>query len=487
MRSTDSISFLLGFEPRKIVDLPPTTTVLQYLRRVERMTGTKEGCAEGDCGACTVVIGSAANGKIKYEAVNSCIMFLPSVHGKQLIAVEHLKHSDGTLHPVQQSMVDEHGSQCGFCTPGFVMSMFAMFHLRTQTSKEAIDTALAGNLCRCTGYAPIVRAARRMLSIDAEDQFTAAEAETAKQLARIKPSQALQFESGGQLYFAPSSKQQLCEILAQHPDSRIVAGSTDVGLWVTKQGKDLGTMVDLGAVKSLRKVEVKAGRLQIGAAASISDAMDLFRQHLPDLDELLRRYGSVQIRNRATIAGNVANGSPIGDSLPALVALQAEILVTAQFGSRTVPAEDFFIDYGVQDLKPGEFIEQVRIPIPHDGEHFRIYKLSKRYFQDISSVCGAFFLRYNLFGHVETLRICYGGMAATPKRARHCEAALLRHGLGESGLQAAQQALADDFTPLSDCRGADVYRMQAAASLIERFINDIVYGKTDSVWSMQHA
>ncbi len=487
MRSTDTISFLLGFEPREIAGLSPTTTVLQYLRRTERMTGTKEGCAEGDCGACTVVIGSLANDKIKYEAVNACIMFLPSLHGKQLIAVEHLKRSDGTLHPVQQSMVDEHGSQCGFCTPGFVMSMFAMSHLRTQISKEAIDTALAGNLCRCTGYVPIVRAARRALSVEAADQFTAAESETVKQLAKLKSSPALQFESGGQLYFAPTSKRQLCEILAQRPDSRIVAGATDVGLWVTKQGEDLGTIVDLGAVKSLRKIEVQAGCLQIGATASVSDAMEHFRQHLPDLDELLRRYGSVQIRNRATLAGNVANGSPIGDSLPALVALQAEIVTAAQSGSRIVPAEDFFIDYGVQDLRPGEFVEQIRIPIPQDGEHFRIYKLSKRYAQDISSVCGAFFLRYNLFGHVESLRICYGGLAATPRRARHCETALLQYGLSGSGLQAAKQALDADFTPLSDCRGADSYRMQAAAGLIERFINDLVYGETDSVWSTQHA
>ena len=487
MSYSQTVNFLLGFEPRKVGDCSPSMTVLQYLRCVERMTGTKEGCAEGDCGACTVVIGSQSEGKIHYEAVNSCIMFLPFVNGKQLITVEHLKQSDQKLHPVQQAMVEEHGSQCGFCTPGFVMSMFAMFHNRVDTNKESIDNSLAGNLCRCTGYAPIVRATRRMFELLSSDQFDEQEHKTIEQFAKLDAGKSVHIQAFGQEYFAPSTKEELIAVLDEHPDSRIVAGATDVGLWVTKQGRELGTMVYILGVDALRELSVENDRVRIGSAVSVSRAMEVLSRYYPALDELFLRYGSVQIRNLATIGGNVANGSPIGDSLPALVALQAQLVITSSSGSRTVSAEEFFVDYGVQDLNPGEFLEQISVPLPAPGSQFRIYKLSKRYFQDISAVCGAFSVNCDQFGNCDFARICFGGMAATPKRARQCENALVEYGLTKEGVEAAKKAIERDFSPITDFRASADYRLQVAANLVEKFVNDVAFSQSGSVWKTMHA
>ena len=486
MSSGNAIQFLLGQQSRSLTDCSPTMTVLNYLRKIERMTGTKEGCAEGDCGACTVVLGKVENGNIRYSAVNSCIMFVPFLNGHQLITVEHLQESDGTLHAVQKAMVEEHGSQCGFCTPGFIMSMFAMYHNQCPQDRQSIDTALAGNLCRCTGYAPIARAYRYALNSRVEDQFDRQEKETVRKLSELDVESSIEMNAKGQKYFAPATTENLARVLEQHPDSRIVAGATDVGLWVTKQGRHLDSVVYTGAVESLTHINIADGVIQIGAAVTISDAMTVLAEYYDSLDELFIRYGSVQIRNLATLGGNVANGSPIGDSLPALVALKAKLVITSAKQSRIVAAEDFFIDYGRQDISPGEFLERIDVPLPEDGQVFRIFKISKRYHQDISAVCGAFSVMLHA-GVVQSARICYGGMAAVPLRAKNCENALIQFGLEPDGIASALASLDRDFEPISDFRGSAEYRTAIAAGLFERFIAELRSGEPCTVWNVQHA
>lgn len=486
MATGNSIRFLLGWQPRSLADCSPTLTVLEYLRKIERMTGTKEGCAEGDCGACTVVLGAVENGSIRYRAVNSCIMFVPFLNGHQLITVEHLQTSDGSLHPVQNAVVAAHGSQCGFCTPGFIMSMFAMYHNHWPQDRQSIDNALAGNLCRCTGYAPIVRACRKALGSPVEDQFDKREKHTIGKLSEFDAAPSIEMNAQGQRYFAPSTTHELGRVLAHHPDGRIVAGATDVGLWVTKHRRRLQTVVYTGAVKSMKQVNIDHGVIQIGAAVTISDAMAVLGEHYESLDELFARYGSVQVRNRATLGGNVANGSPIGDSLPALVALDARFVITSKRHTRTVAAQDFFIDYGKQDISPGEFLERIDVPLPEVGQEFRIFKISKRYHQDISAVCGAFSVTLESVS-VQSARICYGGMAAVPLRAGNCERALTRYGLEPAGVARARAGLGRDFNPISDFRGSAEYRSIIALILFDRFIDELLTGEGSSVWQVRHA
>ena len=496
MPGQSAVRFLLGNQSREIADISPTMTVLEYLRQIERMTGTKEGCAEGDCGACTVAIAECKDGSLDYKACNACIMFVPFLHGKQLITVEHLKnHKSGRLHPAQQLMVDQHGSQCGFCTPGFVMSLFAMYHNRCDTSRTAIDDALAGNLCRCTGYAPIVRAAKQLLHMPVDDEFSANEQSTLIALSQLhapergneQPDNAsLHLQHTGGSYHAPQTLPELGRILQENPASCIVAGATDVGLWVTKERRELRALVYTGAVKKMRQITITDRAIEIGAAATVAEAMETLSEYYPSLEELFRRYGSVQVRNLATIGGNVANGSPIGDSLPALVALNAELKISRANASRTVSAEDFFIDYGQQDIAPGEFLERIDIPLPVAGQEFRIYKVSKRFHQDISAVCGAYSVVQDS-GALHTVRVCYGGMAAIPRRASRCEQVLAGAGLTDDSIEQAKLALREDFAPISDFRGSAEYRTVVAGNLLERFANDLTGKQIPSVWEVQYA
>jgi xanthine dehydrogenase small subunit len=464
----EAVRFLLGHEPRELRAVDPNLTVLNYLREMERRTGTKEGCAEGDCGACTVVLGELDGDGIRYRAVNACILFTPQLDGKQLITVEHLRQPDGSLHPVQQAMVECHGSQCGFCTPGFVMSLFALYHEDRAPGRQRILDVLAGNLCRCTGYRPIVDAARRMYELGERDHFSAVEPDTIAQLKAFVDGDRLAFAHAGKRYFAPRRIDDLAALCEQFPGACLLAGGTDVGLWVTKQHRDLDTLIYVGAVEELRRLEMADTHLEIGAAVTYTDAMDALGDHWPDFGELIRRLGSVQIRNSGTIGGNVANGSPIGDSMPALIALGAELVLRKGAARRTMPLEDFYLDYRQTALQPGEFVELIRVPLPEEEQQFRCYKVAKRFDQDISALLGAFRVQLSE-GRVADVRIAYGGMAAVPKRARGCEQALRGRPWTEATIARGREALARELAPISDMRASAAYRLLAAQNLLTKF------------------
>ncbi|HEV2818689.1 MAG TPA: xanthine dehydrogenase small subunit [Allosphingosinicella sp.] len=438
------IRFLLDGEAIEVADPDPTGTVLDYLRYTLRRTGTKEGCAEGDCGACTVLVGELDGDAIRWRAVNACILFLPMLDGKALRTVESL----GGAHPVQRAMADGHGSQCGFCTPGFVMSLYGRSIGALGTEGTPVKDVIAGNLCRCTGYGPILDAG------EANPPRADDDGETVAALRALRPA-----------YGHPASADELADLLVAHPETRIVAGATDVGLWVTKGLQDLGPIVFIGDIADLRRIEEGPDGLTIGAAVRYTEAKDALERLHPDLGELVRRIGGLQVRNAGTIGGNIANGSPIGDMPPALIALGTELTLRRGNERRTMPLEAFFLSYGKQDRGPGEFVESVRIPRPAPGARIRVVKLSKRFDSDISSVCGAFAIRVE-DGRVAEARIAFGGMAAIPARARACEAALIGRPWSEEVIEAAAGALARDYRPLSDLRGSAEYRLAAAANVV---------------------
>ena len=466
----DHIRFILGDEAVELRDIDPTMTVLDWLRLEKGRAGTKEGCAEGDCGACTVVIARPQDGRLSYRAVNGCIVFMPMLDGCQLLTVEDLKAPDGTLHAVQQSMVDCHGSQCGFCTPGFVMSLFALYRNEESPTDQRIDDVLAGNLCRCTGYAPIAAAAKQMYQEGpaAKDWFAAGEADIVARLEALADGETLCIEADGRRLYAPADIDGLADILEQNPDACIVAGGTDVGLWVTKQLRDITPAVHIGRVAELRRIEETDEAITIGAGVTYDEASSIIAAHYPDFGELIRRIGGLQVRNMGTIGGNIANGSPIGDSPPALIAAGATLGLRLGSDRRTMLLEDFFIDYGKQDRRPGEFVEYVVLPKPEPNTHFRCYKISKRFDQDISAACGAFQLRLD-GGNVADIRIAFGGMAATPKRAAATEAALTGKPWTEETIEAALPAMEQDYTPLTDWRASAGYRMAVAKNLLRKF------------------
>lgn len=464
----EEIRFLLGHEERSIESIDPTTTVLRYLRETECLTGTKEGCAEGDCGACTVVIGEVGDNGITYRAVNSCIQFVPLLDGKQLITVEHLAEKDGGLHSVQSAMCEQHASQCGFCTPGFVMSMFAQTENGASPDRAELKDVLAGNLCRCTGYGPILDAGEDAVKSKRSGKFLAAEGAVAKTLAAWSDRETVQINGGDKSYFAPATADNLAALCEEHPEAHIISGLTDVGLWVTKMHRTLPTLIYIGAIAELRSIEIEGGFISIAAGVTLSEAHDVFGAHYPDLGELIRRFASLQIRNVATVCGNIANGSPIGDTPPAFIALDAKLVLRKGSARRTIALEDFFIEYGKQERAPGEFVERVLVPLPEETEKFGCYKISKRFDQDISATCGAF--RLTLEGDVVSdIRICFGGMAGTPQRATQAENALRGSAWTEDKVRAAMDAMTQDYTPLTDMRGSADYRMRAAQNLVFRF------------------
>ncbi len=462
------IRFYYQGSVREVSNAAPTQTILQHLREDLHCTGTKEGCAEGDCGACTVVIGTLQDGQVEMKAVNACIQLTPTLDGKALFSVEDLQQADGALHPVQQAMVECHGSQCGFCTPGFVMSLWGMYLKQdgARPTRCQVDDALSGNLCRCTGYRPIIDAAMRMGELPRVDFDRAA---LAAQLAPLQRSAMATYSAAGSSFLAPRTLDELVQARAAHPSATLLAGSTDIGLWVTKQMRDLGDIIYLGQVAALRTVAEADGMLEIGAGVTLEDAYAAVCQHYPDqLGEMWQRFASLPIRNAGTLGGNVANGSPIGDSMPWLIALGSEVVLRSTAGQRVLALEDFYLGYQKKDLQPGEFVQAVRIPLPRAGVQFRTYKLAKRFDQDISAVCAAFAFVLD-GGVVRSARIAFGGMAATPKRASATEALLAGQPWNEQTLTAAMAAMAQDYAPLSDMRASSSYRMKAAQNLLRRF------------------
>ncbi|KIC51390.1 xanthine dehydrogenase small subunit [Tateyamaria sp. ANG-S1] len=430
-------------------DTSPTTTLLDWLRDRPGLTGTKEGCNEGDCGACSVMVTDQAGAR----ALNACILFMPQLEGKAIRTVEGIAAPDGTLHPVQQAMIEHHGSQCGFCTPGFITTM-ATAHLNGETDH---DTALAGNLCRCTGYAPIIRAAKAAETAPVPDHVN----DTPLLLTENTTGEA-PTEPGAE---PPTTPEALATWMNENPGGTLIAGATDVGLWVTKDFRDLGPVAFLNRIPALSGVEVGEDEIRIGAATTLTDLHDVMAEHHPAFAELIRRYGSVQVRNAATIGGNIANGSPIGDGSPALIALGATLHLRSVDGVREMPIEDFFIDYGKQDRAENEFVEA--ITIPRGPDHLRCYKLSKRFDQDISAVCGCFWIDVE-DGEVREVRLAFGGMAGTPKRAKRAEAALRGMPWTDATVASAMQAMTRDFTPMSDMRASAQYRMEAAQNMLLR-------------------
>ena len=460
------IRFLLDQELRVEEQLDPNLTVLQYLRERSGKTGTKEGCASGDCGACTVVLAEPDGERLRYRTVNSCLTFVAALDGRQLISVEDLKHQ-GRLHQVQQAMVDCHGSQCGYCTPGFVMSLFALQKNVESADSAATHEALAGNLCRCTGYRPILAAAEQACTQRQPDQFDAREQQTLARLKALAPVAETRLDGAGRRCHSPTTLSELARLYQAHPEARLLAGGTDLALEVTQQHRRLKTLIYLGNIPELRGVTVRADGIEIGAATPLADCAAALAADYPDFGILLQRFASLQIRNQGTLGGNIGNASPIGDSPPLLLALGARLLLRQGERLRELPLDDFFLDYRKTALEPGEFIQAVRVPRAHEGLVFRAFKVSKRLDDDISAVCAAFALELEQ-DRIATVRIAYGGMAATPKRASHCEQALLGQPWTRDSIERAIQALAEDFAPLSDFRASREYRLLTAQNLLRK-------------------
>jgi xanthine dehydrogenase small subunit len=466
--AVQAIRFILDDEIIEAHGVAPTTTLLQYLRNTLGRTGSKEGCAEGDCGACTVVLGELDGESIRYRSVNACIQFLPTVDGKEVVTVESLsKNPTQPLHPVQQALVDQHASQCGFCTPGFVMSLFDLYLNQPGAQRAQVLNALSGNLCRCTGYRPIIDAGCQMHSYPTPARWSAADAHSdarRQQLLALQRSETLSLDTG---YIAPRSLSELADRYLTQPDALLLAGGTDIGLWVTKQLRSLPTLIYLGEIVALQQISERNGLLEIGAAVRLEDAYAALVAHYPMLDELHRRFASPPIRHAATLCGNLANGSPIGDSMPILIALGAQLLLRRGDVTRTLALEDFYLGYQKKALQAGEFIEAVHIPLPHPNGIVASYKIAKRTDQDISAVCGAYQLDIAQ-GRIRAARIAYGGMAAIPQRASRTEARLVGQPWSLASVRAAAAALAEDFTPLSDLRASADYRLTVAQNLLQR-------------------
>lgn len=460
------LRFLLGEEERRISGAEPTRTVLHYLREDEHLCGTKEGCAEGDCGACTVMTAErAADGRLRFRPVNACIMFLPALDGKQLLTVEHLAGQEGGLHPVQQAMLDHHASQCGFCTPGFVMSLATLHREGAAFERGAVAEALAGNLCRCTGYRPIIDAADAALSGDAQP----GEEALAAALARLGTAETtLDLVGGTGRFIAPRSLAELTALLAAEPHALLLGGGTDIGLWVTKQQKRLPLLIATEQVAEMRVTTQRDDRLIIGGAVTYADAAAALTRFQPAAAPLLRRIASRQIRERGTIGGNIGNASPIGDMPPLLMALGAVLVLASAQGERRLPLEEFFHAYRQTALRPGEVISAIEIPRTPAETRVAAYKVSKRFDQDISAVCAGFALRLE-GGRVRHVCLAYGGMAAIPARAIRAEAALIGQLWSEGAVRAAMAAMAGDFTPLSDMRASAAYRARVAQNLLLKF------------------
>ena len=472
MTARASIRFLRRGETVELRAVPPMLTVLDYLRLDERARGTKEGCNEGDCGACTVALGTLRDGRVVYEPVNACILLMGQIDGKELVSVDDLS-TDGHLHPVQQALVDMHGAQCGFCTPGFVMSLFTLYQKGTAPTRDEIATHIAGNLCRCTGYRPIIDAGIASCTGQAVDRWAQGAEAAARQLKVLDDGADVFIGTPESFIARPASAQTLAGLAVEYPDATIVSGATDVGLWITKQLRVLPRIILTGGVKPLHAVADKGSHVAIGAAASYAEATPALSAIDPDVAEVLRRLGSTQVRASGTVGGNIANASPIGDMPPMLIALGATLTLRHGMAERSLPLEDFFLAYGKQDRKPGELVWRVDVPKLKRNEAFRAFKISKRFDQDISAVMAAF--RFTLDGRrIASARVAFGGMAATPKRATETETALAGASLDQPAMwEGIATALARDFKPISDMRASASYRMEVAQGLLRKALMEV--------------
>ena len=461
--SSNKIEFVFQNKVHQILNPDPNETVLNFVRSNLKKTGTKEGCAEGGCGACTIVLGELKNNKILYKSINSCITFVPVLNGKQLILIENLTSENGKLHSVQNAMVDYHGSQCGFCTPGFVMSMFAMFKNNKSINNELINDSLSGNLCRCTGYRPIIDAAKSLNNLSRYDHFDKDKFIILRLLKKITKKN-IEIASNNKKYFAPKTIKELKKILNKVKDAKLLSGGTDLSLEVTKKRKELEKIIYLGSIEELNFIKKYKNEIEIGASTTLINFEKQIKKYYLDFYNILKRYGSVQIRNVCTIAGNIATASPIGDSLPLLMALDAKIIIDGKNGKKIIPINNFFIGYRKTKLKQGDFIYSVKIPILKYNI-FKAYKISKRFDDDISSVCGSFNLEINK-NHIKGAKIAFGGMSEVPKRAIKTEKILINSEFSEKIFDKATKNLEKDFSPIDDMRASKKYRIEVAKNLL---------------------
>ena len=468
--TSSTIKFIHKNKVLSIHNPDPNETILNFVRTKLGKTGTKEGCAEGGCGACTIVLGELKKSKIIYRAINACIAFVPTLAGKQLILVEDLVSGDGSLHPIQKAMIDYHGSQCGFCTPGFVMSLFAMYKNYSFYKDDIIRDSISGNLCRCTGYRPIIDAAKSLNKISKFDFFKRNQQLSISLLKKIKQKSIVISNKNGK-YFAPKNVNELKKILKQYPNSKLLSGGTDVSLVVTKERKDLDSLIYMNSIDELNYIKKNQNYIEVGATTPLTDFELFIKKYFPDFAQILKRYGSTQIRNVCTIAGNIATASSIGDTLPPLLSLDSQIIIKDKDKTKILPLNGFFISYRKTKLKRGQFIHSIRIPLLLKNI-FKAYKISKRFDDDISSVCASFNVELKN-NKVKKIRVAYGGMANIPKRAINCEKILFNSSLSDSIINKAKKSLEKDFKPITDARASQKYRMEVAKNLLEKCFLEI--------------
>jgi|TARA_B100000315_G_scaffold255276_1_gene298264 xanthine dehydrogenase small subunit len=468
--TSGTIRFIHKNKVLSIHNPDPNETILNFVRAKLGKTGTKEGCAEGGCGACTIVLGELKKSKIIYKAINACIAFVPTLAGKQLILVEDLVSGDGSLHPIQKAIIDYHGSQCGFCTPGFVMSLFAMYKNYSFYKDDIIRDSISGNLCRCTGYRPIIDAAKSLNKISKFDFFKRNQQLSISLLKKIK-LKSIVISNKNRKYFAPKNVNELKKILKQYPNSKLLSGGTDVSLVVTKERKDLDSLIYMNSIDELNYIKKNKNYIEVGATTPLIDFELFIKKYFPDFAQILKRYGSTQIRNICTIAGNIATASPIGDTLPLLLSLDSQIIIKDKDKTKILPLNGFFINYRKTKLKKGQFIHSIRIPLLLKSI-FKAYKISKRIDDDISSVCASFNVELKN-NKVKKIRVAYGGMANIPKRAIYCEKILLNSSLSDNIINKAKKSLEKDFKPITDVRASQKYRMEVAKNLLEKCFLEI--------------
>ncbi len=467
---SNTIEFIYNNKIIKLKNPDPNKTILDFIRSDLKQKGTKEGCAEGGCGACTVVLGELKNNKIVYKSINSCISFLPIIDKKYLIVIENLSSKKDELHPVQEAMVKFHGSQCGFCTPGFIMSMFAMYKNFSKFNNEIIDETLSGNLCRCTGYRPIIDAAKSLNSKNSFDHFKKNEKKIIKMLSKIK-DRDIEISYRNKKYFAPKSLANLKKLLIKNSDTKFLSGGTDLSLEVTKQRGEVKKIVSLSSVKELKFIKKTKKLIEVGSGISLYEFQNEIKSYYPDFHNILKRYGSVQIRNVGTLAGNIVTASPIGDSLPLLLSLDSRIKIQTSKSMKVIPLSEFFLSYRKTKLKKGEFLYSVEIPINRQN-HFKAYKISRRFDDDISSVCASFnfLIKKNI---ILKAKIAYGGMSEIPKRASKIEKALTNSVFSEDTFSRAKNLIDADFSPIDDMRASKDYRADVAKNLMMKFFYEV--------------